>query len=118
MRLNVRRTAGKENAIDARQDFADVERRLEHGDQQWQTVRRLHDGRDVFFTDGMKWMRTDHASVGGNAYDGSAAHKTLSREPEIRALSIIFYGIGPASGPKVAIRPHLTMRPAQANAAR
>jgi hypothetical protein len=61
-------------------------------------------------------MRTDHASVGGNAYDGSAAHKTLSRELEISSLSIIFYGIGPVGGPMVAIRPHLTilrLRPMQ-----
>ena len=72
MRLDVRRTAGKEDAIDARQDLGDVERRLEHRDQQRQAVRGLHDGRDVFLADGMKWMRTDHASIGGNADDGSA----------------------------------------------
>ena len=35
--------------------------------------------------------------------------RTLSRKPVIRSLSIIFYGIGPACGPMVAIRPHLTM---------
>src|SRR5690348_14646967 len=33
---------------------------------------------------------------------------TLSRGPMARALSIIFYGVGPANGPTAAIRPHRT----------
>ena len=63
----------EEDAVDARQDLGDVERRLEHRDQQRQAVGRLHDRGDVFLADGMKWMRTDHASIGGNANDGSSA---------------------------------------------
>jgi len=58
----------------------------------------------------VKRMRSDHASIGGNAYDGSIGHTTrdtLSLGQGARALSSIFYGVGPGIGLTAAIRPHL-----------
>ena len=74
-RLDVRRAAREEHAIDAREDLGDVERSLEHRDQQRQAVGGLDDRGNVFLTDGMERMRSDHASIGGDANDGSLLHK-------------------------------------------
>jgi hypothetical protein len=61
--LDVRGAAREEDAVDARQDLGDVERRLEHGNQQRQAIRGLHHRGDVLLADGMERMRSDHASI-------------------------------------------------------
>src|SRR3954466_14135953 len=97
-RLDVGWAAGEEDAVHARQDLGDVERSLEHRNQQRQAVGGLDDGGYIFLTDRMKWVRANHASVGRYANNRSLAHKnaTLSRGPQVRALSIIFHGVEPA----------------------
>ena len=46
----------------------------------------------------------------GMPMTGRAAHKhAVTRGLKVRALSIIFYGVGPATGPTAAIRPHLAV---------
>jgi hypothetical protein len=70
--LHVRRAAREENTVDAREDFRDVQRRLEHGDQQRQTIGGLDHSRNVLLADRVKRMRADHASIGGNANHGSS----------------------------------------------
>jgi hypothetical protein len=76
-RFHVRRTAREKNAIHALEDFRHVERRLENRNQQRQTVGGLDDSRNVLLTNRMKRMWSDHASIGGNANDGSVFHKQL-----------------------------------------
>ena len=66
-RLHVRGTAREENAVDARQDFRDVERCLEHGNQQRQTVGRLNHGGDVFLADAVKVMVAQQTPIRWNA---------------------------------------------------
>jgi hypothetical protein len=90
--LDIRWAAREKNTVDAREDLRDVQRCLEHRDQQRQTVRGLHDRGDVFLADGVKRVRPDHASVGGDANDRSAFHKTtLSRESTRRSTCAVYY---------------------------
>jgi hypothetical protein len=72
-RLHIRGAAREEDAVDQREDFRDVEWRLEHGNQQRQAACRLSDSRNVFLADRVKRVRADHASIGWNANDGFSA---------------------------------------------
>jgi hypothetical protein len=88
---HVGRRTRKEDAIDVRQDLGDIQRRFEHGNQHRQAIGRLDHGGDVFLAHGVERMRTNHASIGWYADDGTfvASHNNGAGI----ALSIIFYGL-------------------------
>jgi hypothetical protein len=106
--LDVRRRAGEEDAVHVRENLRDVERRFEHGDQHRQAIGRLDHGGDVLFAHGVEGMRTNHASIGGDANDGTfvASHNNGAGK---RA---VYYLLRTRAGDpgEAAIRPQLATR--------
>src|SRR5215469_1963707 len=67
LRLNVRGAAGEEQSVETLDELVESQLLGKCGDQYGRGARRFEHGTGIFLPHHVKWVRTDHAPVGGDS---------------------------------------------------
>ena len=85
MRFDIGRASREQEAIEGIEQIRLSQAIRQDRDQQRQPPRRAHDRVSVFLPHHMEGVRTDHATVSWDAYDGARGHGTPNKADKIYA---------------------------------